>query len=775
MGRHHGTPASPDASKSVDSVTTEAILAKLAKAKEIESNLESMAAEQKSKRGSSRAASDEKCQAVRLQLCEALSDVILNDPALAEIMKEKSRAKKRQFSGGEAGESKKRLGEYDRQLKQFLKEAIQLYEYIIERYKKELSPLSQTQMTAASEMSQGQEEERANVIVASLFRMHIHLGDLYRYSTSYKAADHKMLAVVAQQSQESLTAVALYYYARSLMASRQPFETSRSNLARLFESNRKWIEEHSRDDDHHSRGILNVSDMDKKGNAAVGTSFGVSPSMAEMPTRVRSTWTGLMRKMASLVETFGNLVSNASFGEALLCKLVAALAFSTLGASNSGKLINSDGFLCSEAEGSHLERRGHHRNESGAGLLVLAASLGTIRSLPPLLLGCHFATSMYDGCEWFHGLPFYPTDDAESAGLEGNSIRKLCTDSHAAFWRAVARAANRLEGLPRKKRGGQESSLADVKEFGEFHGFVPFAPFLDASNESDAQMDHKAKEMKYASADDANSVLSEGKPSGGGSKGGADAGTYMKIELFLSFVHERTRQSGAGSDDECFLIKNGDTDELEYIGSDTESGGKVLSPRQEEGKLTSPLASPAIAEMDVEDPAVPATATATTGDAAPTQMPLLTPAALLASAGAANDAASTNTGDKEGADALLDLAALASKQPEPAQKASLPPPPGFSAPHPQPPQPQLAPLAPTAGGIFQPPNTTFGSNMQAMGPTAGSMLPQGMIPTTMNPFAQDPSESILNFLFDSNHDASENRQPLYPGQQQPPTKNPFAT
>ena len=64
------------------------------------------------------------------------------------------------------------------------------------------------------------------------------------------------------------------------------------------------------------------------------------------------------------------------------------------------------------------------------------------------------------------------------------------------------------------------------------------------------------------------------------------------------------------------------------------------------------------------------------------------------------------------------------------------------------------------------------SNSAMQQTSTGGMNLTGL-PATLPP--QDPSESILNFLFDSNHDASENRQPLYPGQQQPPTKNPFAT
>ena len=57
------------------------------------------------------------------------------------------------------------------------------------------------------------------------------------------------------------------------MATREPFETSRSNLVRLFESNRKWLDEHSRDEDVHSRGIVNVGNVTEGGSATANSSM----------------------------------------------------------------------------------------------------------------------------------------------------------------------------------------------------------------------------------------------------------------------------------------------------------------------------------------------------------------------------------------------------------------------------------------------------------------------------------------------------------------------
>ena len=80
------------------------------------------------------------------------------------------------------------------------------------------------------------------------------------------------LAVLAQQSHDAMSAVALHYYARSLMATWSPFETSQPNFERLFQSNRKWLDDHSREDETtRLRGIVSVANVaGKEGNTNGG-------------------------------------------------------------------------------------------------------------------------------------------------------------------------------------------------------------------------------------------------------------------------------------------------------------------------------------------------------------------------------------------------------------------------------------------------------------------------------------------------------------------------
>lgn len=872
-------------------------MSKLAKAKEIESNLESMAAEQKA--NPKRKRDDEKSQALRLQLCSVLSDVILLDCMLADssdatgrlwkncfygrindmrsrIMKEKSRAKKRAAAGAsnEADTAKKMVGVYEQQLKTFLQEAIQLYKYLIERYLKELMPLSQSQASSASE--QQLEEERAHVVVSSLYKMNIHLGDLYRYSASYKDAagcytraaklapgtgnPFNQLAVVAQQSQDahdtqSQTAIALYYYARSLMASRQPFETSRSNLVRLFESNRKWMEEHSRNDDAQSRGIINVgiaenkAGLSKKAHKEWMQKERTAVNRKALSRFVDLQWAffrgvsldgdkddkidldGLVKKMNSLHETYSNLVGNASLGESLLCKLIAVLAFSTLGASNGGKLMNAEvGFDAKRAKDPKWNEGIVMTNQALAFSFVLrfctvlakdvdsmiakkmsadsANKLGAIRSISPLLLGFRFVTSLYEGSnDWFHGIPFFPSGvGAAGNELDSSAIHKLCKKSHVEFWKSVASLANRFDDLPKKKNNGAQkeelNDLTDIKDFEEFHGYVPFASFMDKTSDATVLV-QSSKQKKYATADEAIYALSDTKHSGSGQ--GNEAETKLKINLFLAMADGKTSPSDdSDKDGQYFLSRNPETHNREFIAAETKGEKEASEPEQENA---SPDQSPNFTDMDVEDTKT------SVEDAVPLKMSysekgmaLLTPAALLAGERATeqpllngapvnNEAkkptllspidsilaptnveppTNLNTAASKGVDlySMILNNSFPTKQPEPP-KAPLPPPPGFSM-QPQPELPQL-PLAPTTTtGIsladFTAPlpaqqNVAFGTNQAPPGmmPQAGPTYPASNMFQTMNPFFQQAPSPFNNDMFAPTHYSSGLNQPPPPG------------
>lgn len=835
---------------------------------------------------------DEKGQALRLQLCGVLSDVILVDCMLADssdaigrlwkicfytrinqlrscITREKSRAKKRQAAGAgsEADAAKKMVVDLEKQLKKFLMEAIQLYKYLIERYVKELMPLSQSQMSSPGEMTQQQEEERSFVVISSLFRMHIHLGDLYRYSASYNEAEKcylqsaklapgtgnpfNQLAVVAQQSHDAMSAVALYYYARSLMATRSPFETSRPNLERLFQSNRKWLDDHSREDETtHSRGIVSVANVAGKGGNTTNSAKAKKSQAGEWHRKERIAvnrkalarmvdlqWAfyrgvsldgaddrvdldGLKKKMSSLDETLTNLIGNASLGESLLFKLVSILAFSTLGASNKGKLMNAEsGFTAKRLKDSGWNEGIVMTNQALAFSFFLrfctilakdaeACSAkrkrGRIHSLSPLLLGFRFVTSIYEGSEWFHGLPFFPSSDGAAGNeLDSSTIHELCKESHVEFWKSIASLANHFDTLPQNMRDDAQEELhdlTDVKDLDEFHGFVPFASYLDKHPTS-------RKKKKYVTVDDAISALAETKHMG--SKAG-DAETKIKINLFLSIADAKTSDVDSDEDGQYFLTKNPETNDREFVIGNTEDEAKVSKDQASSSDESVPDQTTTFTDLDADVTDLDADDnTKVIEDVVPLKMsyskngmPLLTPAALLAGVvdqppmniGVNNEAKNLpytslapidsilalnstgpppNSTDMNGMDSILNT--LRANQPEPT-KSPLLPPPGFSI-QPQQERPQL-PLAPhlaqTTGislADFALPqqvdrNRAFGTNQaikfalpqqvvqnRAFGTNqaSGGMMPQAgpsystsNLFETMNPFAQAPPPSFNN-------------------------------
>lgn len=1024
-----GTPAFTSSSQESNgaSSSSESIQTKLGRAREIEDSLEALRTNNNegagdptstttTKRNTSSSSSQEnKSSSLRLQLCGILSDVILVDPAAAadvdaigrmwkgcfytrindlrsRIIKEKSRAKRRREGGGAdgggggggggGGDDSRRIADVEKQLSTFLNESVQLYDYIIGRYVEELTTPPPTTTQSQSQQSRKSEDHTDNdddndddesnsrrrlvrIVVKSLHRMHIHLGDLHRYSSQYDAAEicylrasrlapgsgnaYNQLAVVAQTSSSSsnkggggndMTVVALYYYARSLMSSCDIFETSRANLSRLYDNNRKWLEEHTRDNNNNDDDILpppgrrrelidpitgKTMTRTKKeekeltlqrrtiANRKILSRFvdvqydyirGIAT--VEPSGRVDDMTDGLFieGKAASLLTVFREaIIVNVSFSDTLLCKLVSICAYTTLGAGNDGKLISkNNGVDVSPDQAlafSFILRFCAMLAEDVDAVLAKRHSsvrLGNaIRSFTALLLGLRFALTFYDDVssrEWFHAISYFPTSN-ETSGKKGSggAIRDICEKSHICFWSAIAQLANRLDailandqGLIDDDEGIKPVELVDVKDFDDYRGFIPFAPFLDTG---DVVRSGKGRAKIYATADEAIRALAESSKSQGSSGSGTNKGggggdvssTRTKINLFLSVVD--------GPMGLCVLRRNGETNEREIISRDE---GNI------DADFTPP--SPYFTNFNVNDDAAMDCATSMmTAASAPLKSPyadigveLLTPAALLAGSAIyspAGSVAANNESTKlplssalsgpnlawpsnvklppnpnmvptRNMNSLLNISHVIQpntmlKMPLPPPPGLLPPPglsapPGFSIPqqvHQQQPYPSntgislselpaLIQYEQTGGGMLSragpfetmnpfvqqqaslplsfdqnyftasnpPPGLNqqqqYVSNIGGFDPTLDFLLGDGLRSQQPTPdvmassdhfnlllppssVEDDQSESILNFLFNSNNDSSRSRQPLYATSQRsqhhdlPPTKNPFAT
>ncbi|KAL3802315.1 hypothetical protein HJC23_007140 [Cyclotella cryptica] len=726
--RHHSQQ-----SASQDSSATESMNEKMAKAKDLESDLEKLQAAQKAKR---KIPSDEaKSSAIRLELCSLFSDVIILDPQFAvshnvieriwkhcfygrinelrlRASKEKSRAKKRSSTAGGVGGSSVASNasaeniaeEVEKQLKQFLKEAVALYEYLIKKYVENLSSESQASSTA----SQDSQNDYHDAIMSSLYRMHIHLGDLHRYSLTFKQAEqcyltaaklapgmgnsYNQLAVVAQ-SQDSLTAVALYYYARSLMAT-IPFETSRPNLVRLFESNHKWLSEHSRNIDLHSRSLMSVNSgkkaqkdwLNKEKTAMTRTTLSKMVDLQHAFFRGISIDEGdgkvdlkeLMDKMSSQLADFNELLSNSSCSELLLCKIVSILAFSTLGASNAGKLSGTD----------HLTLNGDIYSNSNLGVIMnnqaiafsfllrflsllanhIAESItekesskgggnmiGNVRSLSSLLLGLSFAASLYTGSKWFHGLPLFPILSSDYPNQDKTPIRDLCRESHFEFWGSVASIVNRFKALNIHVSENEHlPEYEDIRDFDDFHYYVPFASFLNRAQD---------RESKYASLGEAMSALTPNTPSA--SSKGKEEEAIAKIRLFISVASRAIRPAS------LIRIENGGP----YYLEEDPTSNTLRALREDDLTHQNNIEGRLLSEQDnkVFDEEVDASKSKYSH----LGIPLLTPAAILG-----ETAPIPSPFHESDSHTKVDnfLPKLTITQPKKSAQKPLPPPPGFSGP-----------------------------------------------------------------------------------------------
>ena len=632
-----------------------------------------------------------KVHAKRCELLRVIGDVIINDPVTSEekdlankmwnlcfykhisqlrsdISKQKSLAKKRQAGGaGELSSPKKALlSGLEKQYSDFLSQSVTYYEWLTKQILKDLAPLTQTQSSDDDSL----DDEITGRSIVILYKTHLHLGDLHRYSavqrkedaSSYKRADggylraaalsrggvgnpYNQLAVVAQSGSEPLTAVALYFYARSLQAVDFPFETSRQNLVRLFEQNRKWLDDHDRDGRARgggargtTRGIVDVgggSGLSRKEQKEMlnreqraanrkalcrlsdlqwdffrGVSLGVGGDDGSIGLN------DLIAKMTGLVETFTGLTSNSAFSEGLLCKLVSVLAFTTLGAANEGKPCNAAGIDSRHAKNPKFDEGALMANQALAFSFFLrfasvlarhtkealhkkggGAKLGSVKTLSPLLLSLGFVDSIYSGLQWFHGLAFF----CGSLGSD-TAFRRLCEDSHEEFWTEVGAVANILDRHQGKdkRQSAAASELRDVRDYVEFRGFIPFASFLDKDGDP-SDWTRRKRSPKYASVEEALEALT---PRTSGGKNDSNS----KGNILVSIVDKVTSQtSEAGSDGRCFLFWNTSTKQREYrrIASpareETANKDKPGEDDPEETQLPPSLADATTAIMDLDE------------------------------------------------------------------------------------------------------------------------------------------------------------------------------
>ena len=471
---------------------TEDIPTKLERATKLEQKLSSITATN----GSQCAASE-----IRAEICTIMSDVILADCTHSlrkdvtgrlwrhcfygrinelrnRIHKDRVKLRRLQQKGVVAVQDlqvlKDRLKKTEGNLKVFIDEAVALYTYLIDQLQGMLLP-NLTCKTQSPSQTQSSQESAGTLakksidegVVPTLHKLYIQLGDLHRYSLVYPASEvaykkasylapgkgnpYNQLAVISQlkESKYPLPALALYWYCRSLLATHEPFHTSRANLERLLVANKNWIKQNVVKDvgitDDTVKSGQTVSPSVKFLSLFVdyhGVLFAAHMSNAKFDTSKRLMAT--RKELQKLMKFLTVLLTKSAFSDGLLLKMVSVNAFSVWnGLSCKERSLDMDGYAVTLALsmsfrfGAQLAQHVGvvvEKAEAKQGQSVESGGCTTIRLLAPLLLLCEFMSEIS-----LREKVKRVVDDLGSQSTE------LLQDSEREFWSNIAELGNVCE------------------------------------------------------------------------------------------------------------------------------------------------------------------------------------------------------------------------------------------------------------------------------------------------------------------------------------------
>jgi hypothetical protein len=369
-----------------------------------------------------------KASELRIKLCEVFSDVLLSDCTTAlrkdvtgrlwyscfynriqelrqRITKEKSRSKKQKATGvSTADGGKERIKNAEDSLKTFIQEGITLYNFLVDRLQGSLIPgQSQSQNSDVSQAySKG--------TVPSLHKLYIHLGDMHRYASSFPDAEtaylqasklapskgnpYNQMAVVAQLKESNgfpLPAMALYWYCRSL-CSKEVFETSKSNVERLFSANEKWLLKNGTEFDGESPSLVDtLSGSDKEQGKQIKSAASrmvLSRFVAFHGSIFLSQREDLNDSL--LFSRFREILDVNPFGDGLMMKLVTINIFSAWSTAEAKSDLASPSYVFLIEFAKHMCESMESILEKTEVKIEKGSKTTNIRLLSPLLLTCEF-------------------------------------------------------------------------------------------------------------------------------------------------------------------------------------------------------------------------------------------------------------------------------------------------------------------------------------------------------------------------------------------------
>lgn len=425
-----------------------------------------------------------KDQHVRIRLCEIYSGCFLRNPAFAYDNNFLDRLWRNCFYQ-RIGDERKEISRRKRKnvgsvtqatatFHRFLEEAMVLYGYLVKFYLTLVSPQETSQQGSQSyDLSQEDlDEEGKEAVVAVLHRFEIYLGDLHRYREQFQdAASHyeraamlapgqgnpyNQLAVLEQLKDSACNA--LYWYARSIRASSKPFETSLSNVERLYQSNRKWLME-------NPEGSVGVptkkagADLVRARKSAASKRF--TANFVDLQLQLRAMEDPnvdkqqarkfVLENMDAVITNLESFLSSNGLSDTLLCRMVVINAFtvSQYDVALANVLVLRFGTALAERADQGIKK-------------ILDTSPDNppaIRGLSPLLLTCDYVSH-------------FESNDEDFVVAE------------EAFWSKVCSVATKVKMLLytfRLKDADIKGKLP--KEYTDLIGFTPFETFIDKPHE----------------------------------------------------------------------------------------------------------------------------------------------------------------------------------------------------------------------------------------------------------------------------------------------------
>lgn len=439
----------------------------------------------------------EKADNLRTPLCELLADIILTDAVFANRHNAPERLWRFCFYQriarlrmrlAKAKKAKTKTAEYEQGLLHFLGEAITLYDYIIKKLTARLCG-GEDYLDDDSLTNPSVQPSSTDGIVECLGPIHVFMGDLYRYSNQLAKAEqhystsarlgpgighaYSQLGVLCQAKEGGvpLSAVALYWYARALLASEALFATAKTNVARLLKANREWLA--SAEAQPPSSGILESKSSQTRRFLAqfVDLHAIFYHGLAEPPSTPL-----LIDKTAEVMTNFDAMLKTSALGDSLLCKLVCISVFSEcfagraiLDETTSVDPATVHSLTSSHARSATLSMAGLLADRVLAGLEKMPGKKGTpsVRLLLPLLLLAEY-------------LHVNPMDED-----------KPNTRAAADFWDKIVAVLNVLVNVVKQLEIPPTLGEEDLepKEYRTLRGFGPlvFLPGLEKGYVSDAE------------------------------------------------------------------------------------------------------------------------------------------------------------------------------------------------------------------------------------------------------------------------------------------------